>query len=449
MTAKSGSGQSRTGNLARGAQIAELRVKLGSIKAAAEFLGVNPNTARGDLYVYNQAVKRGKTIACAVPGVTETDTDDFKIITSDGEAIQSLDDLLRVCKVDRKLWKVQRCEKKAYQGFRRDEKKHLEFIDGRMTGHVIDNGLPTVVTMYSIKAWLVRREERPFEEVIEGLIADLEKLTKRRKFVTPKRSKGDYLLVPSLFEIHVGRLTANGGYPPAQARADMIMACKAMIERTLCLDMAIDRIMLPVGNDFLNADNMRGTTTKGTWQEMAAGQYESVDAACRGYIDMIDMLSEVAPVDVVVVPSNHDRYSTYWLGLFLSAWYRNAKHISIDAGKASRKYYRYGNTLIGLEHGDKVKAANLALIMAEESSDWGEVKYKQWLRGHFHKEYGMLTPIATHGGVLVETVPAFCPPNEWELLMGYIPAHRAAEARYYHHRYGPAGKFSIFMENGK
>ena len=68
----------------------------------------------------------------------------------------------------------------------------------------------------------------------------------------------------------------------------------------------IERFLLPIGNDGMNSEGMRRTTTKGTPQEESASWKETF----RGYwalmVTAIDYLKEIAPVDVVVISGNHD-----------------------------------------------------------------------------------------------------------------------------------------------
>ncbi len=381
--------------------------------------------------------------------ISTTETDQSLQITSDSETIKTLEQLLESCEVDLGLWKVDRWEIKSYQGYRKDEHKNLEFDKGKMTGIIIDDGNVRVATMYAVKVWFIKREEKPFEDVLDNLIARLE--SRPKPIVIHKNYPGgEYLLVPGISDVHFARLSLDGKYTPEQTLRDMDAVGDAMIGRSMMMGMPIKQILLPVGNDLFNADNLYGTTTRGTWQEMSAGIRDAVDAACQSYITMIEKFVEIAPVDVVIVDGNHDRYSCYWMGKFLSAYFRGNKYITVDNTKSPRKYYQFGNNLIGLEHGDRVKGKELALIMAAEAPQmWGDTKFRTFFRGHFHKEYEMFTPMASVSGVNLITFPAFCPPDSWELLMGYIGTNRAAEGRYFHYEHGPAGTIPIFIDELK
>ena len=45
------------------------------------------------------------------------------------------------------------------------------------------------------------------------------------------------------------------------------------------------------------------------------------------------------------------------------AWFRKAKDVTFDVTVAHRKYYQYGTSLIGIEHGDGAKMDNLPLLI--------------------------------------------------------------------------------------
>jgi hypothetical protein len=181
--------------------------------------------------------------------------------------------------------------------------------------------------------------------------------------------------------------------------------------------------------------------------ELAANQRMAITALVEAYEYAVMRLREIAPVDVVVVESNHDRYSMSWLGEVMKAMFRRMAGVAVDAGNHPRKYYKYGVTLIGLEHGDGTKPRDLAALMAMEApQEWAATRYRQWLRGHVHHSAGMYYPITSDGGVTTRVIPALCPPDEYHVLRGYVGGHRAAEVMYYHKDYGPAGTFPVFVD---
>ena len=49
-------------------------------------------------------------------------------------------------------------------------------------------------------------------------------------------------------------------------------------------------------------------------------------------------------------------------------------------------WHRFGKNLIGVTHGDTVKAQQLGPVMAcDRPEDWGETAYRFWYTGHVHQ----------------------------------------------------------------
>lgn len=344
--------------------------------------------------------------------------------------IQTLDQLLDACDADLGLWQVERWVANKWE-----------------VGTKRPDGSVRVEPLYQVKAWFKRRMDAPVETAIEGLIERLAASAPHYPHVEPLSASGDHLLVPNLYDAHFNKRSADGLYTPAQAARDFMAAADGIVARVLALGLPVGRIMLPAGHDALHADNLAGTTTKGTWVELAADQRDAVDALIDAYAYLIERLAEIAPVDVVVIESNHDRFASYWLGKVLEARFGNHPHVTVDATRSPRKYYRWGKVLIGMEHGDKTKPGALALLMANEAPDlWAGTTYREWLRGHLHHSAGLYRPIADESGVSIRVIPALCPPDEYHLLHGFVGGHRAAEALYYSAQNGPAGAFPVFVD---
>ena len=91
----------------------------------------------------------------------------------------------------------------------------------------------------------------------------------------------------------------------------------------------IQKIILPIGNDGLNSEGLRMTTTKGTPQHDAIGWRETFRGYCELVVRGIDYLKKFAPVDVIVVSGNHDFERMFYAGDFIKGWYRNDKNVTV------------------------------------------------------------------------------------------------------------------------
>lgn len=373
-----------------------------------------------------------------------------------GEHIKTLEGLLEACGyysngLD-KIWRVDRHTVGKSAMGRKHKAVDLTWKDGRMDGYVHDTGDWNQVENWNVKAWFVPREEYPLEAAVDDILKHLEGHVPKYEVVKALDHSGEYLFVPSLYDAHFNKGSIDGEYTLEAAVKNYEAAGKAMIARALSLNMGIKRILFVVGQDALHIDNLMGMTTAGTWMDVAAGQRKAIDAVIRAVTYVIEQLANIAPVDVVTIEGNHDRYSTYWLGQVVAAWFKNHPSVTVDkmyddGTPSPRKYYKFGNNLLGLDHGQDVKPEQLALIMATEAPQyWADTEYREFLRGHFHRRVNLYHQAIEEKGVTIRVLPALCPSDEWHVMKGFIGSKRAADALFYHYEHGPAGTFPVFID---
>lgn len=358
-----------------------------------------------------------------------------------------LDELLKACNVDLNLWKVESHSIRMQELGKSHKKSNLTYDNGKRSGQVVeDSSKIHKELLYTIAVRLTRRIEYPYVSAIESVIDRLEQSSSGTLVPKPLNTEGDYLLIPSMYDAHFGKRSIDGK-SVKEAAIEFDKTGEAIIARALALPYKISRIMFPVGHDAIHADTLSGTTTKGTWVEISTDLRDAIDVACTCYITMIERLAMIAPVDVIIIQGNHDRLGSYWLGKVLEARFKSHEYVTVRVNKIPREYYKYGSTLIGLEHGDTVKPKDLVGIMASEASNlWGGTKYRIWLKGHYHKKEQLLQPITEEHGVSIYTMPSLCSTDEWHNLHGYVGQNRACEAMYIHSDYGPAGNFPVFAD---
>ena len=73
--------------------------------------------------------------------------------------------------------------------------------------------------------------------------------------------------------------------------------------------------------------------TDGKW-------WEHFEVALALYVKCVEILREVAPVDIIHSMSNHDYQSGFHLAHALRSWFRNDPEITFDISVAHRKYYQ-------------------------------------------------------------------------------------------------------------
>lgn len=230
---------------------------------------------------------------------------------------------------------------------------------------------------------------------------------------------GDCMLEVDIFDFHFGLLswskeTGFGDYDMKIATSMFMDMLGKMVSWAKAYK--IEQILFPIGNDFYNSDNHLNTTTKGTQQEEDSRWQKTFTAGWKLVRDAIVILRGIAPVQVVVVPANHDHERSYFMGSVMEAWFKDDKSVNIDNGPEYYKCYKYGKNLIGLTHGDKGnKPGQLPLIMASRwPHEWADTLYREWRVGHVHHE-----SVKEYPGCKVFTLGASSQPSEWSASSGY------------------------------
>ena len=268
-------------------------------------------------------------------------------------------------------------------------------------------------------------EQQIFENVnkfIEGYSPDYEKI---------KRKKGNHLLVINPADIHIGKyasaLETGEEYDCETAVMRVLEGVQGLIKKAEGFD--IDKVLFCIGNDILHTDNVMSSTTKGTFQDTDGKWWEHYEIALMLYVKCVEMLREIAPVDVLHSMSNHDYQSGFHLAHTLKSWFRKAEDVRFDVSVSARKYYQYGKNLIGLEHGDGAKMDKLPLLMANEKpKEWSETTHRYWYLHHLHhKIKHKYLDTKDYIGVTIEYMRSPSSSDSWHSAKGFCGVPRACE----------------------
>ena len=326
------------------------------------------------------------------------------------ENVRTLADLVRVCEIDTSEWIVER------------------WIANKWEMGAKDNDGNIVTTpLYQIKAWLVRnRPVMQARDAIAAMLADAKMQIGPRPSVK-RQPAGAHMLEIAIPDLHLGKLAwspeTGGANYDSKIAADVFRAAlDTLTARTAAF--RFDRIVLPVGNDFFHSDTKAGTTTKGTPLDMDSRFHKTFVIGRQLLTEAIDRLRELGPVDVVVVPGNHDTMAAFHLGDSLECLYHRTPHVTVHNAPIPRKYVDYGRNLILFCHGDKGKRTSYPLLMATERPElFGKARFREAHVGHTHEE-----KTVEYMGVKVRTCPALCPPDAWHSEQHFVGNQRAAEA---------------------
>jgi len=139
----------------------------------------------------------------------------------------------------------------------------------------------------------------------------------------------------------------------------------------------------------------------------------------------------------MIVPGNHDFERSYYMGEYLAAWYKNDPVVKINNGASPRKYYRFGDVLLGITHGSEEKLDALPMLMAtdhEAKPYWSETKFHEWHIGHIHRKRNIkyvvrdkMKIMDEELGVIIRQLSSLTGTEEWHHQKGFVGSLKAGE----------------------
>lgn len=377
---------------------------------------------------------------------TVEQSNDNQTILSVSNSIRTLEGALTAGEVDLAIWEVDRYVINKWEVGAKYREQDLSWDKGTISGKAIRKNEWLVQPLWQVKVWLKRKVPQEVQDAIELLMARADKHSPRyKKLPAIIHIKDPHLLEISIFDAHFGKLAWK---PETGTDYDLKIAEK--IYHNAVVDLSskakgfpIEKILFPIGQDFFHIDNPNNRTVNDTLQDVDSRYAKMFECGVMACVNAIDYLMKIAPVEVLWVPGNHDRTTSYHLVRELNSWYRLAGNVEVDASPATRKYFQYGSCLIGYTHGDDEKHSMLPTLMADERpKEWAKSAYKEWHIGHTHAKrrqaYGMED---TYGSVTVRTLPSLSGTDSWHFRKGYVKGTRAAEAYLYSKNNGPSGYF--------
>lgn len=377
--------------------------------------------------------------ADAVVTVSSKTPNECEVARTTDRRVRTLDDLIDVCEIDVAEWDVVSWEAKAFQQGMRP------WATGdSASGWARASDAPRVNQLFSVTAKLKRKVPViDARREIEDLVAAAKERVANAYAPLVRRAAHEarYLLEVCLPDMHFGRLawgreTGGPNYDLTIAVAACLEAVDVLLARSAHL--SYERVLLVVGNDLLNADSNDGKTTKGTPQDNDGRHFKVFQKAREVKVAIVERLvRDVAPVDVVVIPGNHDRESTLHLGDSLAMRFHAERYVTVDCEPTTRKYYDYGQNLIGITHGDQGKPMLWSRLMpVEAGAQWGRTRHREVHCGHLHHESAVRDEV---NGVKVRHLPSLAPPSAWEAGQGYVDTATSAEAFHWHAGEGVVG----------
>lgn len=252
----------------------------------------------------------------------------------------------------------------------------------------------------------------------------------------------DVVVELDMFDAHFQMLAwgpETGTNDDLSIKAARVREAAAYIRNNAVRSHDVSRWLLIVGQDLFHTDTTisgkGGATTRGTPQDVDTRLAKAAGVVRRLLTQIVLDLLESAPVDVVVVPGNHDEERTWWMGEILDARFEGNPNVRVDNRPMQRKYYRIGNSLLGFSHGDKLKDKDLRDYMTREApDDFAECEFFEWHVGHLHHE-----KVWDNRGVVIRQMPALAGTDKWHFENGYVGSQKGARGLIWSKTHGMIG----------
>lgn len=206
----------------------------------------------------------------------------------------------------------------------------------------------------------------------------------------------------------------------------------------------LKKVIYVIGGDLLNMDTFNGTTTSGTPVENSQNAQEAYNDAFECLFWSINFIKQFCEeLDVVYLPGNHDRLSSYHIAHALSKVFQSDSNIRFNVKYEERKVVVYGNNFFAFEHGD-VSSKNTALVYATEFPvEWGATLYRTCYTGHWHRKKTMeyITEDEVHG-FSIKQLPSLSRTDYWHYHNKFTGAKRQAIMEVHDRVKGKIGEFT-------
>jgi hypothetical protein len=353
-----------------------------------------------------------------------------KLVGTCKHRVKSEQDLIETFDVDVEIWFVESWSIGVHElGYVKST-----IADGAGGKENVAAALP----LYRCSAKLKRRTAYlNMKDDVELFIKMMKKAAPKFPKINVKRRTGEQgLAVCCMFDVHYGKYSwdqevGDGEYNRDIAKKRMKDSVEHQLSRMG--DMSLERIMFPVGNDFLHIDSTRnGTgsfTTAGTPQDTDGRMRQLKREGLAMLIETINLYAGLGcPVDILSIPGNHDTESTIDLSEMLDAYYSRNKKVTVDIAPMPRKYYQYNECGFMLHHGNKIKPALQAQTFATEAPEiWASSSSREIFLGHLHRTQTLVSPVDEHGGCILRYLPSLSGDDKWHHDAGYTSNRVASQ----------------------
>jgi hypothetical protein len=400
----------------------------GSHKAAARVLGISKSSLAN---LIKRSTRGPRDTSHETVDTVETQ-DGFLLTVRSLDRIQTAAQAMQKAGIDDAIWMPVKVTANSWEVAARQADKSI-----------------VTLPLWQVRVECKRRVSHEVEVAAEALARRIAE--GKFKWTAPKYvSRSDpHQLFLGLVDHHFGKLAWGpevGGHN-GDLELSRVVYERAIAETVdMCRGHHIDKIVMPIGNDFAHIDNNQGTTAAGTPLDHD-GRYSKIagvmeEAVIRG----VRQAREIAPVEVVWIPGNHDPVTSLWICRVVRWAFDGDKHVSVDTSPSPVKYRHFGKCLIGMAHGDGPRDKALKDMMPIERADeWAASKAcREWLTGHLHQQR-KTERLGTfeEAGQVFRILASLAPTDNWHYRNGFSMTRKATESYLYSYEWGKTGSWEI------
>lgn len=286
-------------------------------------------------------------------------------------------------------------------------------------GHVV-KGLSALLDADGnvTQQWIKTRTDSVVPDLTAALKAAFDSYAGAAPLIpAPKLTDAQLLSVYPIADQHVGLLSwgeETGEDYDTKIGVERLRNCMARLVQQS--PSSRHGLILNLG-DWQHTDDQRNTTpVSGNLLDVDSRYSKILTAGVQLMMDCIDLaLTKHEHVLVRCLAGNHDPHASVALTVALSAFYKNNPRVTIDQDPSEFFFHRFGQTLIGANHGHRMKPDRMAMHMAVSQREaWGATKYHWILFGHVHHE-----SVKEVGDVRCESFQTLASKDAWHSNSGY------------------------------
>ena len=337
--------------------------------------------------------------------------------------ISTLEQAVKHAEIDLEKWDIERHIINTWQVTMKVKSKVDE----------IEVDEPITRTNWQVKIWLKPKTKSILKEAIELLIKEIPKFKPvKLKYKFPN---SQFALEVAPYDAHFGKLA--WGKETGQGDYDLKIAAKwflEAIEQNLSFSSAfpVSKIFYVLGQDLMHVDNFAAVTPLAGHGLDSDGRLPKIYMEAKASVlKALYLCREVAPVEVLWIPGNHDMHASYFLAEVIKEHFRNDDFVTVDTDPSWRKARLWGNLLVGYTHNASGGKAKVTVNMLPQfwPQLWGKSKFREWHVGHKHKKNEeKFSPVLTLGGVIIRQIPTLSVIDAWHYQHEFVDAVPAGES---------------------